>query len=183
MPSLPKNKPSKNVCLENMRTTVQHIMMSRTALTVFTCNDVYGWEERQLEDMVRHIWKITMKSMLHAEHKAYLYDYHRHITSKAMIAEERFNFTNLPFITFGVNFVGNSSHATRNETGSTITRTRSHWINNLQQKPGIISSIRDVSRQQTWITFCNNLSRSPSLPPLDTHPLAHAPTVNVHNPV
>jgi len=36
--------------------------------------------------------------MLRAKHKAYLYDYHRHITPKAMIAEERFNFTNLPLL-------------------------------------------------------------------------------------
>jgi hypothetical protein len=71
-------------------------MMSPTDLTVFISNDVYGWEERELEDMVGHIWKIIVKSMLRAKHKVYLYDYHRHITPKAMKAEERFNFTNLP---------------------------------------------------------------------------------------
>jgi hypothetical protein len=38
--------------------------------------------------------------MLRAKHKAYLYDYHRHITSKAMITEEGFNITNLPLLDF-----------------------------------------------------------------------------------
>jgi hypothetical protein len=42
--------------------------------------------------------KITVKSVLRAKHKAYLYDYRRHITSKGMITEERFNFTCVPLL-------------------------------------------------------------------------------------
>jgi hypothetical protein len=51
MPSLPKNKSSKNVCLENIHTTVQCIMTSRTELTVFISNDVYGWKEREMTEV------------------------------------------------------------------------------------------------------------------------------------
>ena len=56
---MPKIKPSKNVCLENIRTTVQYTVTSQIDLTVFISVDVYGWEERELEDTIIGTWSLS----------------------------------------------------------------------------------------------------------------------------